>query len=181
WHKDYQLAPQKYAELGCPELVIFDPDAMRRPVNPARVPLQVWRREDEGERGRFKQVQAGSEPHYAERLGAWLVPVRQGVRNRLRLAYDAQGKLWVPTSEEAGAREAEARRQAEQAQQQAEQAQQQAEQAQQQAERAQAREAEARRQAEQQQRGTEREKRALEARVRELEALLAESRRRSDD
>ncbi|MGB0680932.1 MAG: Uma2 family endonuclease, partial [Polyangiales bacterium] len=140
WRKDYVEGPKKYAALGCPELVIFDPEAMCGPVSPARVPLQVWRQT--GAPGSLEQVHAGSGPDYAQRLDAWLVPVHQGGRTRLRLAYDAHGKLWVPTSAEASKR-------AERAQQQAEQAQAREAEARRQAEQAQAREAEARRQAEQ--------------------------------
>ncbi|MGB0678554.1 MAG: Uma2 family endonuclease [Polyangiales bacterium] len=164
WHKDYVVGPQKYAALGCPELVIFDPEAVRGPVTSSRVPLQVWRRARA--QATLRLVHAGLGPYHAQRLDAWLVPVHQGGRTRLRLAYDAQGELWVPTSQEARAQEAEARMQAEQARAQEAEARMQAEQAR-------AQEAEARMQAEQEQREAARAKREMEARVRELEALLA--------
>ncbi|MGB0680302.1 MAG: hypothetical protein ACPGUV_11630 [Polyangiales bacterium] len=95
----------------CEARLIFAPEAVRGPVGRQCVPVQVWRRA--GAHDSLRRVYAGSGPYYAQRLDAWLVPVQHEGRTRLRLAYDAQGKLWVPTGQEARAHAAEARMQAE--------------------------------------------------------------------
>ena len=110
-HKDYVVAPAKYALLGTRELVVFDP-GREGPAMDGPYVLQVWRREDGGPT--MTRVYAGDGPARSEELGAWLVPVERG---RLRIAEDEAGtQRWLTEAEaEAQARkqEAEARKQAE--------------------------------------------------------------------
>jgi len=98
WKKDYDTGPAKYALLGARELVIFDADALRGPTRPGRVPLQIFRREDDGA---FVRTYAGPGPARAETLGAWLVTTASGDPSRLlRLSRDAAGEDLVPTAAE---------------------------------------------------------------------------------
>jgi Uma2 family endonuclease len=110
WKKDYEDNPPKYAQLGCRELVIFDPEAALTAERKApRVPLQVYRRDEDGA---FVRVYAGDGPARCEEIGAYLVAQREGATVRLRVARDAAGTELVPTAEEAK-RAAEARANAE--------------------------------------------------------------------
>jgi len=103
WKKDYEGAPQKYAQLGCAELVIFDPDAVdREPPRPDRHPIQVYRRSPDG---LFLCVHAGPEPAWIDRLQAWGVVRHTDLAPLLRLAYDRTGRELVPTPVERAARE----------------------------------------------------------------------------
>lgn len=111
WKKDYALAPAKYCALGCPELVIFDPDAVLGDAGPERVALQVFRRDADGAYGR---VHAGATPAWSSAIDAAFVAVQDGAVARLRLARDADARSVVPTlaeqrDQDASAREAEAR------------------------------------------------------------------------
>jgi len=87
WKKDYDEAPQKYAQLGCRELVIFDAEPGDRA---GRHALQVFRRTGDGA---FVRQHAGPGPVWSVELGAWLV-VRGG---HLRLSRDQAGHELVPT------------------------------------------------------------------------------------
>jgi Uma2 family endonuclease len=121
WRKDYDHGPQKYAQLGTSELVIFDPEvALGRVTHPERVPLQLYRREQDGA---FVRVAAGAGPVYSNELEAWLI-IRVDQVARLRLAHDEQGLDLVATAEEAAEQE---RQRAEQERQRAEQERQRAE------------------------------------------------------
>jgi len=120
WSKDYQDGPAKYALLGCAELVLFDPEALRGATrNEARVPLTVFRR---GEDGALAQVYAGPGPAYSEQLGCWLQARRGGYSAQLRLSEDEAGLRPVPTRVEAAesARAEEAKARAEEAKARAE-------------------------------------------------------------
>jgi Uma2 family endonuclease len=98
WHKDYDEAPQKYAQLGSAELVIFDPEAAAGRAREAeRVALQLYRRTPDGG---FLRVHTGAEPVRSEQVEAWLVVVQAGPVARLRLARDARGSKVIPTAEE---------------------------------------------------------------------------------
>lgn len=98
WRKDYDEAPQKYAQLGTTELVIFDPEvALGRVSTRERVALQVFRREVDGG---FLRTYVGSGPVESIELGARLVVVTDGAVARLRIARAETGEL-VPTAEEA--------------------------------------------------------------------------------
>lgn len=110
WRKDYEDSPPKYAHLGTKELVIFDPEsALVSDRRGGRVPLQVYRRDEDGA---FVRVYYGEEPARCEELGAYLVVQREGGTARLRIARDVAGTDWVPSAEEAKAA-AEQRAQAE--------------------------------------------------------------------
>lgn len=97
WRKDYELAPMKYWQLGCPELVIFDPDAMTGDARGERHVLQVYRRAADGA---FERTHAGSSPAWAESIDAAFVAVIDGAVARLRLARDREGLDIVPTLDE---------------------------------------------------------------------------------
>jgi Uma2 family endonuclease len=88
-HKDYSIAPEKYAASGTGELVIFDPMLVGPRSHNGPWRLQVWRRDERGF-GRFYQ---GEGPAYSTALGAYLVVRSQGTV--LRIANDPDGlDLW---------------------------------------------------------------------------------------
>lgn len=98
WKKDYDDAPAKYAQLGTRELVIFDPEAATSATTRGvRVPLQVYRRDDDGA---FVLVYRGEGPTPCAQIGAFVVVQRVGETVRLRVARDAAGLDLVPTAEE---------------------------------------------------------------------------------
>ncbi|HVY32171.1 MAG TPA: Uma2 family endonuclease [Polyangiaceae bacterium] len=68
-NKDYVDVPERYAALGVPELLIFDPllQGPKRLGGP--VPLQLWRRDATGT---FERVHFGSEPVHSSELDAWV-------------------------------------------------------------------------------------------------------------
>jgi Uma2 family endonuclease len=99
WKKDYDDGPQKYAQLGTRELVIFDPAAaLSRDPHDVRVALQVYRRDADGA---FVRVYNGKGPVRSKEIDAYLVVRRQGDAVRLRIARDARGADVVPTADEA--------------------------------------------------------------------------------
>lgn len=122
WKKDYELNPLKYDQLGVLELAIFDGNAVpkgkatRSKKTPMRVPLQLYRRNEQGE---LVRVFEGMGPVYSEELDAYLlVMVTESGDAVLRLANDKTGTQLVLTQEErleamrlAQREEAEARRQ----------------------------------------------------------------------
>jgi Uma2 family endonuclease len=98
WTKDYVLDPVKYEELGCKELVIFDPHATPRATYPRqRVPLTVFRRTTEG---RLDPAYSGKGPGWSEQLGIWLLPIRSTYSPTLRLSEDEAGTRIVLTGDE---------------------------------------------------------------------------------
>jgi hypothetical protein len=93
--KDYREVPDRYAELGVAELVVFDPDYRK---GRDRLRLQVFRRV----RGRFVQVAATREDRVRSRvLGCWVRSVGKGEHVRLRLGTGERGDALVPTEAEA--------------------------------------------------------------------------------
>jgi Uma2 family endonuclease len=156
WRKDYDEGPEKYAQLGTRELVIFDPEAAcGRAGAPGRVALQQYRREADGS---FVRTYAGAGPVVqAAEIEAWLAIQRVGPIALLRVARDAEGRDLVPTEAERAER---AERRAEQEARQREQ----------EARRAQ----EAERRAEQEARQREQEARRAQEAERRLAAALAE-------
>lgn len=98
WRKDYDQAPQKYAQLGTHELVIFDSQAaLGQARDPKRVALQCYRREADGG---FVRVYTGGGPFASFELAAFLHVVVEGDVARLRVARDAQGRDRVLTAAE---------------------------------------------------------------------------------
>jgi len=121
WRKDYDEAPAKYSQLGCRELVLFDPDVARGAVkSKVREPLTIYRR---GEDGLFVRVYSGGGPAYSAELEVWLHVRLEGPVARLRLFLDEAGEQLVPTATERAEAEAErAEAQAERAEAEAERA-----------------------------------------------------------
>jgi len=118
WRKDYHDSPEKYAQLGTRELVVFDPEAAAgRNTSAERVALQVFRREaDSG----FARVYRGAGPARSDELEAWLVVLREGEAAILGVSRDAEGRDLVPTLEQARERAELAREQERAAREQAE-------------------------------------------------------------
>jgi Uma2 family endonuclease len=103
--KDYKDAPRRYAALGVPELVIFDPRSHRRR---AGVRWQVYRKL--ARRGFVKVEETNEDRVRSKVLGCWLREVGTGKHLRLRLALDPDGEELVPTAEEVARAQAEAER-----------------------------------------------------------------------
>ena len=95
-HKDYTLAPDKYAVSGTTELCVFDPLLAGPSSHGGPHRLQLWsRRED----GALVRVYAGDGPAFSPVLRAWLVVVDEG--RRLRIADDeAATHFWMTGEEE---------------------------------------------------------------------------------
>jgi Uma2 family endonuclease len=101
WKKDYEEAPAKYAQLGCRELILFDPDVARAAVSgKSRVALTAYRR---GQDGLFVQTYSGTGPVFSAELDAWLGVRLEGPVARLRFFLDEACKQLVPTEGEARA------------------------------------------------------------------------------
>ena len=102
-HKDYLVAPDKYAASGTQELWMFDPllSGPRSQGGPFR--LQVWSRDAGGD---FVRTHAGEAPARSSVLEAYIVVVDDG--QKLRIANDREGKdLWLTAEErERAAKEA---------------------------------------------------------------------------
>ena len=144
WRKDYDDNPQKYAQLGAHELVIFDPAAARGASSvEERVAFQVYRRTDDG---LFVRAEAGHGPVRCKSLDCYVVATETAAGAGFRLTYDPEGQQLVPTDAERALQERdEAARQRDEAARQRDEA--------------------------ARQRDEERDARlALEARIRELEA-----------
>jgi len=103
-HKDYVVAPDKYAASGARELWIFDPLLAGPSSHGGPHRLQVWQRDDEG---RFVRSYAGDGPARSEVLSAFVFTA-DGAR-KLRIADDAEATRVSSTAEEAerAARESE--------------------------------------------------------------------------
>ncbi len=93
-YKDYEIAPDRYGDLGVEELWVFDPDleGPRAAGGPFR--LQVWHRKARG----LERVYVGDGPVRTEVFGAWLVLTES--RRMLRLADDPFGAALWPTEAE---------------------------------------------------------------------------------
>jgi Uma2 family endonuclease len=95
-HKDYIVAPEKYAASGTGELWVFDPKLCGPTSHGGPYRLQLWRRDAHGT---FARVYAGDGPTHSPALDAHLIVVEGG--RKLRLADDAAGQRLWPTPEEA--------------------------------------------------------------------------------
>ncbi|MBI4816767.1 MAG: Uma2 family endonuclease [Deltaproteobacteria bacterium] len=102
WTEDYDDAPDKYAQLGTRELVIFDAETSPK-ANPRRERLQVFRRD---EVGALARVYAGPGPAWSEELQIWLVADQVDGSWGVALARDAEGVELVLTESELAESEA---------------------------------------------------------------------------
>ncbi|MBI4615083.1 MAG: Uma2 family endonuclease [Planctomycetes bacterium] len=116
WKKDYEEGPEKYAQLGASELLIFDPAAMLEEGGD-RLRLQVYQRTDDG---LFVRQYAGPGTAALKTLNLYALACRTPAGPRLRLARDREGIELVPTAEEAQDAAEAARQEAEAARQEAE-------------------------------------------------------------
>jgi len=90
WRKDYDDAPAKYGQMGCCELVVFDPDAARGTArDPRRAALVVYRRAEDAA---FVEVYRGDGPAFGGQIGAWIRVERQFDRVSLRLSHEAEAR-----------------------------------------------------------------------------------------
>ena len=103
-HKDYAVAPEKYAASGAGELWIFDPLLCGPTSHGGPLRLQVWCR---ATGGTLARVYAGDGPAFSPTIGAYLVTSDEG--RKLRIASDEGATDFWSTSEEAerAAKEAE--------------------------------------------------------------------------
>jgi hypothetical protein len=95
WEKDYSDAPERYRQLGVPEVVIFDPGCDEHADG---VRWQVFRRV--GKRGLVRVEASGADRVRLKVLGGWLRAVGAGGDTRLRIAVGPRGEELVPTAEE---------------------------------------------------------------------------------
>ncbi|MFM2070954.1 MAG: hypothetical protein RLZZ623_1217, partial [Actinomycetota bacterium] len=96
WEKDYVEAPERYADVGVAELVIFDP-APERHADGVR--WQVFRRVAGR---RLARVAAnGSDRVRSKTLGGFLRAVGEGDELRVRIGGGPNGDELFPTGEEA--------------------------------------------------------------------------------
>jgi Uma2 family endonuclease len=112
WKKDYVDGPARYAQLGCRELVLFDPTAVSSQRHSTRHPLTVYRHQEDGA---FALAEAGPGPVWSQELQAALVVLDGEDGPWLRIARDRNGKDLIPTTaeraeEETRRREEETRR-----------------------------------------------------------------------
>jgi Uma2 family endonuclease len=94
-HKDYTLAPDKYAASGTGELWVFDPLLSGPAAHGGPFRIQVWHRRDDGD---FVRIYAGDGPAPSPTLGAFLFSTDEG--RRLRIATDETATDWWRTAEE---------------------------------------------------------------------------------
>jgi len=95
WEKDYTDAPERYRELGVPEVVIFDPGCDEHADG---VRWQVFRRV--GKRGLVRVEASRGDCVRSKALRCWLRAVGEGHDTRLRIAVGPRGEELVPTVEE---------------------------------------------------------------------------------
>jgi hypothetical protein len=155
-YKDYVSIQERYAAMGVPELLVYDPLLVGPKALGGPVPLQLWRREPTG---LFERVHFGSDPVYSTVLDAWFLAEGR----TFHIADDRAGtRRWLTEAEELAVKLGESRADAEHAKADAEHAKADAERAKADAERAKA--------------SALREEQlrfALEQKVRELEAERA--------
>lgn len=95
-HKDYAIAPDKYAASGTSELWVFDPLLAGPASHGGPFRLQLWARNADGD---FVRTYAGDGPVFSPSLSAWIVAVDEG--RRLRITDDENATHFWLTAEEA--------------------------------------------------------------------------------
>ena len=92
-YKDYVEIIERYASLGTPELLVFDPLLQGPRSLGGPVPLQLWRRDATGT---LERVHFGDHPVHSNALDAWLIAEPP----RLVIAHDRAGtKPWLTEAE----------------------------------------------------------------------------------
>jgi Uma2 family endonuclease len=92
-YKDYVEIIERYASLGAPELLVFDPLLQGPRSLGGPVPLQLWRRDATGT---LERVHFGDQPVHSNSLDAWLIAEPP----RLVIAHDRAGtKPWLTEAE----------------------------------------------------------------------------------
>jgi Uma2 family endonuclease len=95
-HKDYAVAPEKYASSRTQELWIFDPLLCGPTSHGGPVRLQIWRRDPDG---KFARAYAGEGPAFSPAIGAYLIVSDEG--RKLRITSDEGATDFWLTAEEA--------------------------------------------------------------------------------
>jgi Uma2 family endonuclease len=92
-YKDYTSIQERYAALGTPELLVFDPLLYGPRALGGPVLLQLWRRDSTGV---FERMHFGADPVYSHALDAWIM-----VEGReLTIAEDRSGtRRWLTALE----------------------------------------------------------------------------------
>lgn len=109
-HKDYGIAPDKYAASGTNELWVFDPLLAGPSAHGGPVRLQIWHRRDDGD---LVRIYAGDGPARSPTLNAFLVVTDEG--RKLRVAENDTATTFWLTAEEAERTAKEAERNAKEA------------------------------------------------------------------
>jgi hypothetical protein len=92
-YKDYVEIVERYASMGAPELLVFDPLLQGPRSLGGPVPLQLWRRDATGT---FERVHYGDQPVHSNALDAWLIAQPP----RLVIAHDRAGsRPWLTETE----------------------------------------------------------------------------------
>ena len=94
-HKDYAIAPDKYAASGTGELWVFDPLLAGPAAHGGPFRIQIWHRRADGD---FVRIYAGDGPAFSPTLDAYLVATDEG--RKLRLADDEGATVFWRTAEE---------------------------------------------------------------------------------
>jgi hypothetical protein len=95
-YKDYVSIQERYAAMGVPELLVYDPLLVGPKALGGPVALQLWRREPTG---LFERVHFGSEPVYSTGLDAWFIADGR----KIDIADDRAGtRRWLTEAEELG-------------------------------------------------------------------------------
>lgn len=93
-YKDYAGIQNRYAAMGAPELIVFDPMLAGPAALGGPVPLQIWRR---NAHGTLERVYFGEGPAFSEELKAWLVPAGR----TLLICDDSEGcEPWLTEAEQ---------------------------------------------------------------------------------
>ena len=92
-YKDYVEIIERYASMGAPELLVFDPLLQGPRSLGGPVALQLWRRDATGT---LERVHFGDQPVHSNALDAWFIAEPP----RIFIAHDRAGKrLWQTDAE----------------------------------------------------------------------------------